>query len=129
MPKISSTANKSLFVKLALKSILSTIIFILLFSILSTLLLLKLDLDLKYGEYFAYVICGLTAFITSYISLTDFKNNYVLVSIISISPLLLLSLINGIVNKTSFLLILLKIGIEIVLAILAAVTKILRKRR
>lgn len=129
MPKISSTANKSLFIKFALKSILSTAVLMLSLCALSSVIFLKLDLDLKYQEYFAYVICGVVSFITSYISLSDFKNNYLLVSIISVVPLILFSLINGIVNRTSFLLILAKLGIEIILAMLSAVTRILRKRR
>ena len=129
MPKISSTANKSLFIKFALKSILSTAVLMLSLCALSSVIFLKLDLDLKYQEYFAYIICGVVSFITSYISLSDFKNNYLLVSIISVVPLILFSLINGIVNRTSFLLILSKLGIEIILAMLSAVTRILRKRR
>lgn len=129
MPKISSTANKSLFIKFAVKSILSTVILILALSALSSLIILKLDIDMKYEQYFAYIICALTSFVTSYISLSDFKNNYLLVSVISILPLILFSFVNGVINKTSFLLILAKIGIEILSALLSAVTKILRKRR
>lgn len=129
MPKISSTANKSLFIKFLFKSVLTAIILIPALTALSTFIILKLDIDMKYEQYFSYVICALTAFAVSYISLSDFKNNYLLVSVISILPLMLFSIINGIINKTSFLMLLTKIGIEILSALLAAVTKILRKRR
>lgn len=129
MPKVSSTANKSLFIKFSAKSILSTIIFMLILSALSSLIIFKLDIDLKYEQYFTYVICAITAFITAYISLSDFKNNYLLVSVISVLPLTLFSLINGIVNKTAFYLLLIKIVVELISAMLSAITKILRKRR
>ena len=129
MPKVSSTANKSLFIKFSAKSILSTIIFMLTLSALSSLIIFKLDVDLKYEQYFTYVICAITAFITAYISLSDFKNNYLLVSVISVLPLSLFSLINGIVNKTAFYLLLIKIVVELISAMLSAITKILRKRR
>ena len=129
MPKVSSTSNKSLFVKFSVKLILSTIILMIALSALSSLIILKLDIDLKYEQYFTYAICAITAFLTSYITLSDFKNNYLLVSVISVLPLTLFSFINGIVNKTAFYMILIKIAVELISAMLSAITKILRKRR
>lgn len=129
MPKISTTNNKSLFLKFAVKSILISFLSVALLSAIASSVILKLDIDLDCLNYLSLAICGISAFITPIFTNNDFKNNFLLLSIISILPLILFSFINGIISKNTFIFILIKIAVEIAMAVLSAIIKTLRKRR
>lgn len=129
MPKISTTNNKSLFFKFTVKSIMISFLSVALLSVTVSAVILKLDIDLDCLNYISIAICGVTAFITPLFTNSDFKNNFLLLSIVSILPLILFSFINGIVHKNAFIFIIIKIAVEIVMAVFSAIIKTIRKRR
>lgn len=129
MPKISATNNKSLFIKFAIKSLLSSALSVVLLSLLSSAVFLKLDIDLKYAEYVSFVICAAASFVTAYACMMDFKSNYLLMSVMSSSILVIFTIINSVVNKNSLAMTIIRIAVILLSAILAALFKTVRKRR
>lgn len=129
MPKISATNNKSLFIKFAIKSLLSSALSIVLLSLLYSAVFLKFDIDLKYAEYVSFVICAATSFVTAYACIMDFKSNYLLMSVLSSSILVIFTIINSVVNKNSLAMTIIRIVVILLSAILAALFKTVRKRR
>ena len=128
MPKISATNNKSLFIKFAIKSLLSSALSVVLLSLLSSAVFLKLDIDLKYAEYVSFAICAATSFVTAYTCMMDFKSNYLLMSVLSSSILVIFTIINSVVNKNSLAMTIIRIVVILLSAILAALFKTVRKR-
>lgn len=129
MPKISATNNKSLFIKFAIKSLLSSALSVVLLSLLSSAVFLKLDIDLKYAEYVSFAICAAASFVTAYACMMDFKSNYLLMSVLSSSILVIFTIINSVVNKNSLAMTIIRIAVILLSAILAALFKTVRKRR
>ncbi|MCM1285616.1 MAG: hypothetical protein NC213_02350 [Acetobacter sp.] len=129
MPKISATNNKSLFLKFTLKSILISYLFVALLSVIASYVILKLDLDLSCLNYTSIAVCVVSAFATPLFTNSDFKNNFLLLSILSILPLILFSIINSIINRNSFIFTLIKVALEIAMAVFSAIIKTIRKRR
>lgn len=129
MPKISATNNKSLFIKFAIKSLLSSALSVVLLSFLSSAVFLKLDIDLKYAEYVSFAICAAASFVTAYACMMDFKSNYLLMSVLSSSILVIFTIINSVVNKNSLAMTIIRIAVILLSAILAALFKTVRKRR
>lgn len=130
MPKITSSNTKNLFISYLLKIILSSVVTVFLFSSLFSFITLKLDLDLKVLEYFAVAICSISAIIISYISISGFKNNFLILSVISVMPLSIFSIINFCVNgQGSFAFEIVKIAVIFVFAMCVAIFKSSRKQR
>ena len=129
MPKISATNNKSLFIKFVIKSLLSSALSVVLLSLLSSAVFLKLDIDLKYAEYVSFAICAAASFVTAYACIMDFKSNYLLMSVLSSSILVIFTIINSVVNKNSLAMTIIRIAVILLSAILAALFKTVRKRR
>lgn len=130
MPKITSSNTKGLFIAYLVKIILSTVLSLFIFSSLFSFVTLKLDLDLKIIEYFSVAICAISSLIISYISISGFKNNYLLLSVISVMPLAIFSIINFCVNKQGgFAFEIIKIAVIFVFSICVAVFKSTRKTR
>lgn len=94
MPKITASNTKGLLTAYIIKIILSTVFSLFLFLSLFSFITLKLDIDLKALEYFSIAICGLSSLIICIVSTTGFKNNYLALSLISVLPLAVFSVIN-----------------------------------
>lgn len=116
MKKISSSSANGLLIKFVLKSVLLTIISVLFFSLIFAFAVNKLDLDLKYLEYFSYAIHAFTAVIVSYISVKSFKNNGFVMGMLSAVPLIIYSLINLLVNGNNIIHFLIKIAIVLLIS-------------
>ena len=129
MPKISSTNNSAFFTKFAVKVILSTVLSLLLFNALAAFLFLITDFSLEYVKYCELIICSLSAFITSYVSITGLKQNYILISLFSALPLIFYSLINTIINRNDVRVFIMKIILIVLFSLLSAIIKTFGKRR
>lgn len=75
-------------------NILSSVVMLLIFSIL----IYKLDLGDEYYKIFAFVSVGVTSFLTSLIAVKGYKNNILVMSILSNIILIVISIANSIIN-------------------------------
>ncbi len=98
MKKLSTNNVDNLILKFCVKVIISSVISILLFSYIAGKIVFMLDLDLELSKYISVVICVLCASVISFVSVSGFKNNGVLLGLISQIPLVFYSLINLIFN-------------------------------
>lgn len=129
MPKITSSNTKPLFIKYAVKIILSTVLSVFLLSCLASLFVLKLDISLDILDYTGAVITVISSAVIVLVSLTVFKNNYLILSLISVLPLFIFTLINSLVNKNVFILVLIKMLGIILSAVIIALIKSGKKSR
>ena len=82
MPKISATSSKGLFITYFIKIVISSIASVMLFNSISSAIILKLDLDLSVAGYVSIAVCLLSSIIISITSISGFKNNFLLLSVI-----------------------------------------------
>lgn len=129
MPKISASNIKGLLINYAIRIVLTTVLSIFVQSLLFSFIVLQFDIDLELLKYFGVIITILSSIIISYVSTIGFKNNVMLLSVISVIPLLLLSIINFAVNNGSTTAILIKILGIILCSILVSVIKVSKKLR
>lgn len=125
MSKMFSSDNPitGYFIKAIITSIVTTVAFCLGFS----LLILKFDLNDLYYDIFSCITICLSALVTSYISVSKFKNNLFVMSVLSNILLLIATIINLIVNKKIILSV-----IEVAIIILSSFISaqlVLRKNR
>jgi len=129
MPKISTSNANSIIIKYIVKIVVSTVLSVFLLSSLFSFIILKLDLDLKLCEYFSVAVCIISGFVISYISTGGFKNNLLLLSIISVFPLLIFVIINYCINSGNIAVIAIKILSILITSFMAAIIKSKRKTR
>lgn len=129
MPKITSSNTKPLFIKYAVRIVVSTVLSLFLFSAISSFAVLKLDISIDILPYVAAGISILSAILISSISTSGFKNNYLTLSLISILPLLALSIINFCFHRTSSFVIIIKIAGILISAVIVALIKSGKKSR
>lgn len=127
MPKIKSNAG-GIIAKYAVKVILSTAASVLLLCGVMSFILLKLDIDLNAAKYISVGICFISALTVSYFSLGGFKNNMLPLSLLSVVPLLLLSIINFCINKGDGVIIAVKAVLIIAAAVLSSFMRIKKSR-
>lgn len=128
MPKISATNSKGLFIGYFLRVLLSTIISIVLFSLISSLILLKLDLDLSVCKYLSVVIVLISSVIIAIVCTIGFKNNFLLLSVISEIPFALFILINMLVNSTNSIFCIIKLAVIFASALIISLIRSAKKR-
>lgn len=128
MPKISATNSKGLFLTYFIKIVISSIASVLIFSSISSAILLKLDLDVSTAGYVSIAVSFLSAIIISLVSINGFKNNFLLLSVISVAPFAVFVFINFLINKSSSLHFIIKLVLIFVTAIVVALIKSSRKR-
>lgn len=128
MPKISATNSKGLFLIYFVKIIISSIVSVLLFSALSSVIVLKLDLDLSVSNYISVAISPLTSIIISLVSTSGFKNNYLLLSVISVVPFAIFIFINFLINSSSSVYFIIKLVLIFAAAIVVSLIKSAKKR-
>lgn len=129
MPKITTGNTKGLLIKFAVKIILSTLLSIILLNSVCSFIILKLDLDLRILEYVGTVICILSSVIIAFISTTGFKNNFLILSMISVMPLLIFTIVNFCINKGTAAFIIVKICGVLIAAFLVSLIKSGKKSR
>lgn len=128
MPKISVTDSKGLLFKYLIKIICSSILSVALLSSITSFILLKLDLDLSGIGVISAVITIISAVIVSSISITQFKNNLLMLSCISVTPLAIFVFINYLVNNTNSIILIVKLLGIFLSAIIVSFIKSARKR-
>lgn len=128
MPKISATNSKGLFLTYFIKIAISSIASVLLFNLVFSAIVLKLDLDLSVAGYISIAVCLLSAIIISFVSISGFKNNFLLLSVISVVPFAVFVFINFLVNKSNSIYFIIKLALIFVSAIIIALIKSSRKR-
>lgn len=128
MPKISATNSKGLFFTYFIKITISSIVSVLLFNLVSSAIVLKLDLDLSVAGYISIAVCLLSSIIISFVSISGFKNNFLLLSVISVVPFAVFVFINFLVNKSNSIYFIIKLVLIFVSAIIIALIKSSRKR-
>lgn len=128
MPKISATNSKELFLTYFIKIAISSIVSVLLFNMVSSAIVLKLDLDLSVSGYISIAVCLLSSIIISFVSISGFKNNFLLLSVISVVPFAVFVFINFLVNKSNSIYFIIKLALIFVSAIIIALIKSSRKR-
>ncbi|MGN1201982.1 MAG: hypothetical protein ACI4RF_01695 [Eubacterium sp.] len=129
MPKITSGNIKGLLIKFAVKIAFSSVLSILVLSSAFSFIVLKLDFDLNILQYIGTAICIISAFLISFISTTGFKNNFLMLSMISVLPLLIYTVVNFCFNKTSAVFIIIKLAGIIISALAVSIIKSGRKSR
>ena len=128
MPKISATSSKGLFLTYFIKIVISSIASVMLSNSISSAIILKLDLDLSVAGYVSIAVCLLSSIIISIISISGFKNNFLLLSVISVVPFALFVFINFLVNKSNSIYFIIKLALIFAVAIIVALIKSSRKR-
>ena len=128
MPKISATSSKGLFLTYFIKIVISSIASVMLFNSISSAIILKLDLDLSVAGYVSIAVCLLSSIIISIISISGFKNNFLLLSVISVVPFALFVFINFLVNKSNSIYFIIKLALIFAVAIIVALIKSSSKR-
>lgn len=128
MRKITSSGNThGLLVKYAIKIVLSTLLSILLLSVICSFIVLKLDIDLNVLQYLGTGICIISAFLISFISTSGFKNNFLVLSMMSVLPLLVYTVVNFCVNKVSAVFIIVKLAGVILSALVVSLIRSSKK--
>ena len=129
MPKISSTDNKRIILSFIFRVLVLSAASLLLINSLFSFLYLKLDLDLQSAKYLSFATVSLCSVMISFGSLLGYKQNYMLLSLLSIIPLSLFIIINTIVNRESFLYFCIKIILIVIFSVCIAILKSVRKNR
>lgn len=116
MKKISSSGVNGIIFKFFLKVLLLTALTVAGTSLFFAVIVYKLDLDLKYLEYFSFAAAAISAAVTSYFSVSTFKNNGFVTGILSSLPLIIYSFINLIVNGSNIIYFLIKLALILICA-------------
>lgn len=128
MPKISATNSKGLFITYFIKIALSTVLSIAVINSAASLIFLKMDIDLSAGKYVGIAAAVITSVIVSLISTTGFKNNFLLLSAISVIPLALFIFVNMLINHTDSTICIIKLVCVFASAITVSFIKSAKKR-
>ena len=121
MVRITANNVNHLLIKFIIKILLSTVISVTVFSSVSSFILLKLDADLGAAKYVGLAVVILSTFIISNISIRGFKNNLLVMSLFSVLPLAIFSIINFCVNKTDPVYVIIKVIAVFAVAFISSV--------
>ncbi len=130
MRKITSSGNtRALLIKFAVKIALSSAFSILILSTVCSFIVLKLDIDLSVLEYIGTGICIISSFFISFVSTSDFKNNFLVLSLISVMPILIYTVVNFCINKTGTVFIIIKLAGILLCALAVSLMRSSKKSR
>lgn len=111
-----------------LKSVFLSIAFVVFLTAVFSKIVITFDLDNLYCSYLGYAVLLITSFITALLSTMNFKNSLALMCILSNIPVIILSVINSIANK-SFIQLAICAVIVIVGSLLSAIINAKRTRK
>lgn len=111
-----------------LKSVFLSIAFVVFLTAVFSKIVITFDLDNSYCSYLGYAVLLITSFITALLSTMNFKNSLTLMCVLSNIPVIILSVINSIVNK-SFIQLAICAVIVIVGSLLSAIINAKRTRK
>lgn len=127
MPKITSNNINGILIKYGVKIALSTIFCIMMLNTVSSFFIMKFDINLSVLPYIGIAVCIISSIFIAFISLSDFKNNYLVLSMLSVIPLMIYCTINFCIYKTSAVFIIIKIAGIIVSAFAVSLIKSSKK--
>lgn len=84
---------------LVIKSVVLNVLCAVLTLLIFSTVIYKLDLGEEYYSIFAYISVGITSFLTSFITVKGYKNNILILSILSNFILIVLTIVNSIINS------------------------------
>lgn len=90
--------SKGVLMPFILKSIIINIVSSVVMLLIFSTLIYKLDLGDEYYKIFAFVSVGVTSFLTSLIAVKGYKNNILVMSILSNIILIVIFVVNSIIN-------------------------------
>ena len=90
--------SKGVLMPFILKSIIINIVSSVVMLLIFSTLIYKLDLGDEYYKIFAFVSVGVTSFLTSLFAVKGYKNNILVMSILSNIILIVISIVNSIIN-------------------------------
>lgn len=111
-----------------LKSVFLSIAFVVFLTAVFSKIVITFDLDNSYCSYLGYTVLFITSFITALLSTMNFKNSLALMCVLSNIPVIILSVINSIANK-SFIQLAICAVIVIVGSLLSAILNAKRTRK
>lgn len=111
-----------------LKSVFLSIAFVVFLTAVFSKIVITFDLDNSYCSYLGYAVLLITSFITALLSTMNFKNSLALMCVLSNIPVIILSVINSIANK-SFIQLAICAVIIIVGSLLSAIINAKRTRK
>lgn len=111
-----------------LKSVFLSIAFVVFLTAVFSKIVITFDLDNSYCSYLGYAVLLITSFITALLSTMNFKNSLALMCVLSNIPVIILSVINSIANK-SFVQLAICAVIIIVGSLLSAIINAKRTRK
>lgn len=118
----------SILLGFVLKSVFLSIAFVVFLTAVFSKIVITFDLDNSYCSYLGYTVLFITSFITALLSTMNFKNSLALMCVLSNIPVIILSVINSIVNK-SFVQLAICAVIVIVGSLLSAIINAKRTRK
>lgn len=83
-----------------LKSVFLSTAFVVFLTAVFSKIVITFDLDNLYCSYLGYAVLLITSFITALLSTMNFKNSLALMCVLSNIPVIILSVINSIANKS-----------------------------
>ena len=111
-----------------LKSVFLSIAFVVFLTAVFSKIVITFDLDNSYCSYLGYAVLLITSFITALLSTINFKNSLALMCVLSNIPVIILSVINSIANK-SFIQLAICAVIVIVGSLLSAIINAKRSKK
>lgn len=118
----------SILLGFVLKSVFLSIAFVVFLTAVFSKIVITFDLDNSYCSYLGYTVLFITSFITALLSTMNFKNSLALMCVLSNIPVIILSVINSIANK-SFIQLAICAVIVIVGSLLSAILNAKRTRK
>lgn len=111
-----------------IKSVFLSVVIVAFLTAILSKVVLAFDLDNSYCAYLGFSILFITAVAVGFLSTVKFKNSLILMSVLSNIPILILSVINSIVNK-SFVQFCISVVIIVFGSVLASVFNAKRTRK
>lgn len=123
MPTINIGKTKKLLIGFLLKLVLSSICSFAVICALFSMLFLKIDLSLDYVPYAMIIVDFICAFLIAKISLIGIRNNKLVMGLISVLPIMIISVVNFCIAGDSAWMLLIKLVLIPTAAMLAAMGK------
>lgn len=83
-----------------IKSVFLSVVIVAFLTAILSKVVLAFDLDNSYCAYLGFFILFITSVSVGFLSTVKFKNSLILMSVLSNTPILILSVINSIINKS-----------------------------
>lgn len=121
--------QNNILLKFIIKSVLSSFISVALLSYCASYIVYKYDLDLSILNTISIIICSLSSIIISFVSTLGFKNNGLLMGILSIIPLFLYTCFTFAFGENTFIYFCIKTVCMIVLSSIIGIVNTAKSKK